>query len=79
MLTGHRHRLQRIGRVEVIMKQPQAWKQLDLPVLAENTSQQARLNSSLRTEIVNLLKLLIDECVTRIAPTKGESDEQDHR
>ena len=53
-------------------------QQLDLLVLAEDLSQQNRLNPAMHAETVNLLKLLIGKCVARVAAAKEKSDEQDH-
>jgi hypothetical protein len=53
-------------------QQPQ--QQLDLL-----TSVRRRLlNQLVHAEVKNLLKLLVIDCVVRMADVKGENDEQDH-
>ena len=57
------------------MEQLQQWRrQRDLLMLAE-TSQQERLNLTVRTEITKLLKLLIGECVALAASAEDSNNE----
>ena len=57
------------------MERLQQWRrQRDLLMLAE-TSQQERLNLTVRTEITKLLKLLIGECVAHAASAEESNNE----
>ena len=76
MLIGHHRRPQRVGQTEVTMNQYQPRQQLDLLALAEGRNRTNQINRALSTEVVNLLKLLISECVAHAAIEKGGSDEQ---
>ena len=58
------------------MNQHHPWYQLDLLVLAEGRNRTKQINRGLRTEVVNLLKLLVSECVAHAAIEKGGSNEQ---
>ena len=58
------------------MNQHHPWYQLDLLVLAEGRNRTKQINRALRTEVVNLLKLLVSECVAHAAVEKGGSNEQ---
>ena len=58
------------------MNQHHPWYQLDLLVLAEGRNRTKQINRGLRTEVVNLLKLLVSECVAHAAVEKGGSNEQ---
>ena len=50
--------------------------QLDLLALAEGRNRNGQINRALSTEVLNLLKLLIGECVAHAAIEKGGSNEQ---
>ena len=76
MLIGHHHRPQRLGWTEVTVNQHHPWYQLDLLVLAEGRNRTKQINRGLRTEVVNLLKLLVSGCVAHAAVEKGGSNEQ---
>ena len=58
------------------MNQHHPWYQLDLLALAERRNRTKQINRALRTEVVNLLKLLVSECVAHAAVDKGGSNEQ---
>src|SRR5215469_14039271 len=58
------------------MNQHHPWYQLDLLALAEGRHRTKQINRALRTEVVNLLKLLVSECVAHAAVEKGGSNEQ---
>jgi hypothetical protein len=58
------------------MNQDHPWYQLDLLALAEGRHRTKQINRALRTEVVNLLKLLVSECVAHAAVEKGGSNEQ---
>ena len=51
-------------------------QQLDLLAPAEGRNRTKQMNQASRTEVVNLLKLLISECAAHAAIEKGGSDEQ---
>ena len=58
-----------------MMLQPQPqWQQLDLLEFATSVSQH-RLDPMIRTELINLLKLLLDEHRAARAAAKGADDE----
>ena len=58
------------------MNQHHPWYQLDLLALAEGINRTKQINRALSTEVVNLLKLLVSECVAHAAIEKGGSNEQ---
>jgi hypothetical protein len=58
------------------MNQHHPWYQLDLLALAEGRNRTKQINRALRTEVVNLLKLLVSECVAHAVVEKGGSNEQ---
>jgi hypothetical protein len=58
------------------MNQHQPRQQPDLLALAEDENRNRRINRPLSVEVINLLKLLIGECVDHAALAKGGSDEQ---
>ena len=76
MLIGHHRRPQRVGQTEVTMNQYYPPQQLDLLALAEGKNRTNQINRALSTEVVNLLKLLINGCVAHAAIEKGGSNEQ---
>ncbi len=51
------------------------WQQLDLPELATSAIQRQRLDPMTRTEIINLLKLLLNEYSAALAKAKEADDE----
>ena len=56
------------------MNQYQPRQQLDLLALAEGRNRTKQINRASRPEVVNVLKLLVNECVAAVE--KGGSDEQ---
>jgi hypothetical protein len=58
------------------MNHYQQRQQLDLLAPAEGRNRTKQMNQASRTEVVNLLKLLIRECVARAAIEKRGSNEQ---
>ena len=58
------------------MNQYQQRRQFDLLALAEGENRTKQMNRASRVEIVNLLKLLVSECVAHAAVEKGGSNEQ---
>ena len=58
------------------MNQYHPRQQLDLLALAEGRNRTNQINRALSAEVVNLLKLLINECVAHAAIEKGGSNEQ---
>lgn len=69
-----RHRrLERVGRLEVMMEQ--RWRQLDLLAITAGTVQHQRLDPLVRLEVTSLLKLLLDECSTA-RPKAPEADNE---
>jgi hypothetical protein len=58
------------------MSQDHPRQHLDLLALAEGRNLTKQINRALSTEVVSLLKLLIDECVARAAIEKERSNEQ---
>jgi hypothetical protein len=58
------------------MSQHHPRQHLDLLAQAEGRNLTKQINRALSTEVVNLLKLLINECVARAAIGKGRSNEQ---
>ena len=57
------------------MEQNAQWRQLDLLVLATSAIQRQRLDPMTRTEIINLLKLLLNEYSAALAKAKEADDE----
>ena len=57
------------------MNQYHPRQQLDLLALAEGRNRTNQINRALSTEVVNLLKLLINECVAHAAIEKGGSND----
>ena len=51
------------------------WRQLDLLELATSAIQRQRLDPMTRTEIINLLKLLLNEHSAALAKAKEAADE----
>ena len=56
------------------MNQHHPWYQLDLLALVEGRNRTKQINRASRPEVVNLLKLLVNECVAAVE--KGGSNEQ---
>ena len=57
------------------MEQHARWRQLDLVVLAKSAIEHQRLDSTVRSEVTGLLKLLINECSAASATAKEADDE----
>ena len=57
------------------MEQHARWRQLDLVVLAKSAIEHQRLDSTVRSEVTGLLKLLINECSAAPATAKEADDE----
>ena len=55
------------------MEQHPRWRQLDLLVLAASEVERQRLNPAIRSEIIDLLQALLNECV--VANPKAEVDD----
>jgi hypothetical protein len=76
MHIGHHRRPQRVGWTEMTMSQYHPRQQLDLLALEGGGNRAKQINRALSTEVVNLLKRLIGECVAHVAIEKGGSNEQ---
>jgi len=61
--------------VEAMMDRHAQWRQLDLLELATSAIQRQRLDPMTRTEITNLLKLLLNEYSAALAKAKEADDE----
>jgi hypothetical protein len=71
----HRHRRERLGRVEAMMEQHAQWRQLDLLEIATSAIQRQRLDPMIRGEVTVLLKLLLNESGAALAKTKEADNE----
>jgi len=61
--------------VEAMMERDVQWRQLDLLDLATSAIQRQRLDPMIRTEIINLLKLLLNEYSAALRKAKEADDE----
>jgi len=61
--------------VEAMMDRHAQWRQLDLLELATSAIQRQRRDPMTRTEIINLLKLLLNEYSAALAKAKEADDE----
>lgn len=57
------------------MERHARWRQLDLLMLDKSATQRQRLEPLIRSEIANLLKLLLNECVACAASVKEPDNE----
>jgi len=58
-----------------MMEHHARWRQLDLLVLATSAIQRQRLDPMIRSEVADLLKLLLNECSAARAKAKEADDE----
>jgi hypothetical protein len=63
--------------MEAMMEQHPEMQQLDLVVLATREVARQRLNPALRIEIIDLLRVLLNECVV-VNPNVEVDDDEDH-
>jgi hypothetical protein len=61
--------------VEAMMERYAQWRQLDLLMLDKSATQRQLLEPLNRSEIANLLKLLLNECVAGAATVKEPDNE----
>ena len=57
------------------MERHAQWRQLDLLELATSAIQRRRLNPMIRSEVISLLKLLLNEYNAAFAKAKGADNE----
>jgi hypothetical protein len=75
-LNRQLHGLKRFEHVKAMMKQFQQGLQLSLLELAKRPSLSKPLDSTVRREITNLLKVLLGECVVAPARSVKESSNE---
>jgi hypothetical protein len=71
----HCPRLKRVAPAEAMMKRELRSHQLDLLMIDKGTIECQRLDQASRSEITNLLRLLLSECVSNATRATEANDE----